>query len=72
MQDQFDEILEKHAFWDTLRLTALINRFATNCQAKKAEKIKGPEEIRIRSDGGSRDFKQRMRAQRDSKVNSRD
>ena len=42
MRDQFDEILEKYTYWNTMRLMAWMNRFATNCRAKKADRIKGP------------------------------
>ena len=42
MRDQFDEILEKHSHWSTIRLMAWVSRFATNGRANKADRIKGP------------------------------
>jgi hypothetical protein len=53
--DEFDEMLEKHTLWKTLRICAWISRFTINCQRcqrKPKKKLKGPlmtEEIKKRT-----------------------
>lgn len=34
--DDLDQVLEKHSFWKTVRVTAWIRRFLNNCKLKKA------------------------------------
>ena len=42
-KDEFDDVLEKHELWKTIRIMAWIARFIHNCQAKdSAKKITGP------------------------------
>ena len=41
-KDDLDEILNKHSFWKTMRVTAWIMRFAQNCKQKKSERLAGP------------------------------
>jgi hypothetical protein len=41
-KDELDELLEKHSFWKTIRVTAWIRRFLRNCQIKKEEIVTGP------------------------------
>eukprot|EP00794_Sanderia_malayensis_P005856 gene5856-biopygen4856 len=39
--DQVDNLISKFNFWKTIRITAFCQRFAKNCRAKKAERLKG-------------------------------
>ena len=41
-KDDLDEILNKHSFWKTMRVTAWIMCFAQNCKQKKSERLAGP------------------------------
>jgi len=41
-KDDLDEVLEKHSFWKTVRVTAWIRRFLSKCKLKKAVQLSGP------------------------------
>ena len=41
-KDDLDEILNKHSFWKTMRVTAWIMCLAQNCKQKKSERLAGP------------------------------
>ena len=41
-KDELDEILEKNSFWKTVRVTAWIRRFLSNCKLNKAARLVGP------------------------------
>ena len=41
-KDDLDELLEKHVFWRTVRVTGWVGRFSQNCRSKKLYRIRGP------------------------------
>ena len=41
-RDEFDEMLEKHTFWRTVRISAWITRFLRNCRCSKLARIGRP------------------------------
>ena len=41
-EDNLDEILEKHGFWKTIRITAWIARYLHNCRSKQSQRLSGP------------------------------
>ena len=42
VRDDFDEVLEKHAFWRVIRISAWVTRFVQNCRSKKSNRVSGP------------------------------
>ena len=42
IKDEMDELLKKHSFWDVVRITTWIHRFAHNCRVKKTDRWTGP------------------------------
>ena len=41
-RDDFDEVLERHTFWRTIRISAWVMRFLQNCRNKKWNRVSGP------------------------------
>ena len=41
-RDDFDEVLERHTFWRTIRISAWVMRFLQNCRSKKWNRVSGP------------------------------
>ena len=41
-RDEFDEMLEKHTFWRTVRISSWVTRFLRNCRCSKLARIGGP------------------------------
>lgn len=41
-KNEFDELLEKHIFWKTIRISAWVTRFIENCRRDKEKRVSGP------------------------------
>ena len=41
-EDSLEQILQKHGFWQTIRITSWIARFIHNCKSSKANRLSGP------------------------------
>ena len=42
MEDTLHQVLEKHGFWQTIRITSWVARFIENCKKGKKHRLSGP------------------------------
>ena len=40
--DELDKVLEKHSYWRTMRVTAFVQRFISNCRKSRDARLLGP------------------------------
>ena len=41
-EDSLHQVLQKHGFWQTIRITSWVARFVHNCKSSKANRLSGP------------------------------